>query len=226
MSDVEAKSERGKSADLRVVSSAQSAARAIHRTRIRIVPVLITLATAALAVGLGWATWNAYMETPWTRDGTVRVYTVTMAPEVAGRIVELPVIDNKFVAKGELLMVIDPTNYQIAVDLAEAAVKQAQANVQNADAQIAVQQAQVNASQAQVEQAKASLVFAQQQAVRYEDLAKKCYGPVQSAQQFSAEQREKQAAVETAEANLKLAQRRERAARQRRGEPGASQRPA
>jgi len=169
MSDVEAKSERGKSADLRVVSSAQSAARAIHRTRIRIVPVLITLATAALAVGLGWATWNAYMETPWTRDGTVRVYTVTMAPEVAGRIVELPVIDNKFVAKGELLMVIDPTNYQIAVDLAEAAVKQAQANVQNADAQIAVQQAQVNASQAQVEQAKASLVFAQQQAVRYED---------------------------------------------------------
>jgi multidrug resistance efflux pump len=207
MSDVEAKSERGKGADLRVVSSAQSAARAIHRTRFRIVPVLITLATTALAVGLGWAMWTAYMETPWTRDGTVRVYTVTMAPEVAGRIVELPVIDNQFVAKGELLMVIDPTNYQIAVELAEAAVKQAQANVQNADAQIAVQQAQVNASQAQVEQAKASLVFAQQQAVRYEDLAQKGYGPVQSAQQFSAEQREKQAAVESAEANVKLAQR-------------------
>ena len=147
------------------------------------------------------------METPWTRDGTVRVYTVTMAPEVAGRIVELPVVDNQFVAKGELLMVIDPTDYQIAVELADAAVKQAQANVQNADAQIAVQQAQVNASEAQVEQAKASLVFAQQQAVRYEDLAQKGYGPVQSAQQFSAEQREKQAAVESAEANLKLAQR-------------------
>jgi hypothetical protein len=48
MSDVEAKSERGRSADLRVVSSAQSAARAIHRTRIRIVPLLITLATASL----------------------------------------------------------------------------------------------------------------------------------------------------------------------------------
>ena len=145
MSDVEAKSERGKSADLRIVSSAQSAARAIHRTRIRTVPVLITLATTGLAVGFGWALWSAYMETPWTRDGTVRVYTVTMAPEVAGRIVELPVVDNQFVAKGELLLVIDPTDYQIAVELAEAAVKQAQANVQNADAQIAVQQAQINA---------------------------------------------------------------------------------
>ena len=207
MSDVEAKSERGRSADLRVVSSAQSAARAIHRTRIRIVPVLITLATTALAVGFGWALWNAYMETPWTRDGTVRVYTVKMAPEVFGRIVELPVTDNQFVAKGELLMVIDPTNYQIAVELADAAVKQAQASVQNAQAQIAVQQAQINASQAQVEQAKASLVFAQQQAVRYGELAEKGYGPVQSAQQFSAEQREKQAAVESTEANLKLAQR-------------------
>jgi multidrug resistance efflux pump len=191
------------------VSSAPPSRRLAPRmgARIRVVPLLITLATAGLAAGLGWAMWNAYMETPWTRDGTVRVYTVTMAPEVAGRIVELPVVDNQFVAKGELLMVIDPTNYQIAVQLAEAAVKQAQANVQNADAQIAVQQAQVNASQAQVEQAKASLVFAQQQAVRYGELAEKGYGPVQSAQQFSAEQREKQAAVESAEASLKLAQR-------------------
>ena len=207
MSDVEAKSERGKSADLRVVSPAQPAAGAMHRVRIRIVPLLITLAMAGLAAGLGWAMWKTYMETPWTRDGTVRVYTVTMAPEVAGRIVELPVNDNQFVAKGELLMVIDPTNYQIAVELADAAVQQAQANVQNVDAQIDVQQAQVNASQAQVEQAKASLVFAQQQAVRYEDLAQKGYGPVQSAQQYSAEQREKQAAVESAQATLKLAER-------------------
>ena len=51
------------------------------------------------------------MGAPWTRDGTVRAYVVTMAPEVAGRIVELPVADNKYVHKGDLLMVIDPTNY-------------------------------------------------------------------------------------------------------------------
>jgi multidrug resistance efflux pump len=147
------------------------------------------------------------VERLYTRDGTVRVYTVTMAPEVAGRIVELPVADNQFVPKGDLLMVIDPTNYQIAVDLTQAAVQQAQANVQNVEAQIEVQQAQVTASQAQVEQAKAALVFAQQQQARYVDLAQKGYGPVQSAQQFIADQREKQAAVDSAEANLTLAQR-------------------
>jgi RND family efflux transporter MFP subunit len=54
-----------------------------------------------------------------------------MAPEVAGRIVKLPVADNQFVHKGDLLMVIDPTDFRIAVDLAEAAVQQAQANAQN-----------------------------------------------------------------------------------------------
>jgi RND family efflux transporter MFP subunit len=75
------------------------------------------------------------MGMPWTRDGTVRAYVVTMAPEVAGRIVELPVVDNQFVHKGDLLMVIDPTNYRIAVSLTEATVKQTQANAQNAKAQ-------------------------------------------------------------------------------------------
>jgi RND family efflux transporter MFP subunit len=102
------------------------------RRRLRIAPVLITLAAVAVAAALGWAMWDAYMGAPWTRDGTVRAYVVTMAPEVAGRIVELPVADNQFVHKGDLLMVIDPRDFRIAVQLAEAAVQQAEANAQNA----------------------------------------------------------------------------------------------
>lgn len=102
------------------------------RLRIRFVPVLITLGVVVLAALLSWAMWRAYMETPWTRDGTVRVYAVTLAPEVFGRIVQLPVVDNQFVHKGDLLMVIDPTNFTIAVRQAEAAVEQAQAVAQNA----------------------------------------------------------------------------------------------
>ena len=43
----------------------------------------------------------------------------------------MPVADNQLVRKGDLLMVIDPTDYRIAVDLAEAAVRQAQVNAQN-----------------------------------------------------------------------------------------------
>ena len=51
---------------------------------------------------------------------------------MAGQIVELPVADNQFVHKSDLLTVIDPTNYKIAVSLSKAAVQQAQANTQNA----------------------------------------------------------------------------------------------
>jgi RND family efflux transporter MFP subunit len=98
----------------------------------RALPVLVTLASVVAAVVLGRATWRAYMETPWTRDGTVRAYVVTMAPEVFGRVVELRVSDNQFVHKGDLLMVIDPTDYQIAVSRATAALRQAQLDAENA----------------------------------------------------------------------------------------------
>jgi multidrug resistance efflux pump len=64
---------------------------------VRILPLLITLATIAVAIVLGRAIWDACMGAPWTRDGTVRAYVVTMAPEVSGHIVELPAADNQFV---------------------------------------------------------------------------------------------------------------------------------
>lgn len=174
---------------------------------IRSVPFLVTLVTTGVAVVLGWAMWNTYMGTPWTRDGTVRSYVVTMAPEVAGRIVELPVQDNEFVHKGDLLLVIDPTDYAIAVRLAEAAVHQAQASAETIDAQIAVQQAQINASEAQVEGVQAAVTFAQQQAARYEDLAKREFGTVQMAQETASTLRKEEAALKNAQAALTLAQR-------------------
>jgi RND family efflux transporter MFP subunit len=103
----------------------------------------------------------------------VRAYVVTVAREVAGRIVELPVADNQFVHKGDLLMTIDPTDYRISVDLAEAAVQQAEANAQNAqreaqrrlklsDLAVTVEEQQIYqtnavAAPAQLQQARANL---------------------------------------------------------------------
>jgi multidrug resistance efflux pump len=175
MSDAEAKPER-KNGDLHVVRSAEPAVRNMRRAPIRIVPLLITLTTSAFAVVLGWAMWNAYMGAPWTRDGTVRTYVVTMAPEVAGRIVELPVVDNQFVHKGDLLMVIDPTNYKIALQLADAAVRQAQATAENAQREAArrreLDDLSISAEQKQIFNANAVVAQAQyQQAVANRDQA-------------------------------------------------------
>ena len=103
-----------------------------RRRRVKIVRVFITLTTVGIAILLGRAMWDAYMIAPWTRDSVVRAYVVTMAPEVSGRIVEMPLRDNQFVRKGDMLMVIDPTDYRIAIDLAEASVLQAKATAENA----------------------------------------------------------------------------------------------
>jgi RND family efflux transporter MFP subunit len=139
----------------------------------RLLRFLITLAAVALAVVLGRAMWSAYMASPWTRDGTVRAYVVTVAPEVAGRIVQLPVADNQYVHKGDLLLGIDPTDYGIAVANAEANVQRTEADAQNAELQakrrlelkgltVSVDEEQLysskaTAAQAQWQQAQASL---------------------------------------------------------------------
>jgi multidrug resistance efflux pump len=204
MTVAEVTSKRDKAVDdlERDVPSRPPESRIATRRRLEIRPFLITLAAVALAGLLGWAMWGVYMEAPWTRNATVRAYIVTMAPEVSGRIVELHVVDNKYVHKGDLLLVIDPTNFRIAISQAEAAVQQAQANVQNIDAQMNVQQAQINASQAQLQAGRAALVFAQQQADRAQKLAKDGWGTVQNAQQFTSQLHQQEASVQSAQENL------------------------
>ena len=103
---------------------------------LRLLRVLATVAAVAVAAVAGWQAWQYYMGSPWTRDGTVRAYVVKIAPQVAGEIVKLPVADNQFVRKGDLLMLIDPRNYSIAVRQAEAAVEQARAVAANANAEM------------------------------------------------------------------------------------------
>jgi multidrug resistance efflux pump len=118
MSSVELKSEHARQSDGRDVARRAAGAPDSVKPRIRVAPILITLGTVAVAAFLGWASWQTYMGAPWTRDGQVRAYVVTMAPEVGGRIVKLSVADNQFVQKGDELFEIDPADYRIALEQA------------------------------------------------------------------------------------------------------------
>jgi multidrug resistance efflux pump len=119
-----------------VIGAAPTIKRRSVLSSVHALPVLATLAVVALAALVSWGAWQYYMGAPWTRDGTVRAYVVKVAPEVAGEIVQLPIADNQFVHKGDLLMLIDPRNYSIAVRQAQAAVEQAQAVADNARAEM------------------------------------------------------------------------------------------
>jgi multidrug resistance efflux pump len=120
MSSVELRSEHTTQSDGSDVPPHVTRDRDNINSRMRVAPILITLGTVAAAVLLAWATWQVYMGSPWTRDGTVRAYVVTMAPEVAGRIVKLAVADDQFVHKGDVLLEIDPADYRIALEQAQA----------------------------------------------------------------------------------------------------------
>jgi RND family efflux transporter MFP subunit len=134
---------------------------------LRALPVLLTLITVALAGVFSWGMWQAYMAAPWTRDGTVRAYVVTIAPQVAGRIVQLPIADNQIVHRGALLMVIDPTDYAIAVQQAEALVEQTKVNAGNAQKE-AARRLELNDLAVSVEQQQSYLATAQAAQASYQ----------------------------------------------------------
>lgn len=97
---------------------------------------IATALIAVLAVAIGRTLWVHYMDEPWTRDGRVRAEIVNVAPDVSGAVVDLPIADNMFVKKGQVLMRIDPAHYRVAVEQAEAAVaaRKAQWQMRRADA--------------------------------------------------------------------------------------------
>lgn len=86
--------------------------------------VSATLVLACVAGLLVMALWRLYMLEPWTRDGKVRAEVVDVAPEVAGTVTAVPVEDNHFVHKGEVLFEIDPVRFRLAAAQAEAEVEQ------------------------------------------------------------------------------------------------------
>jgi RND family efflux transporter MFP subunit len=103
----------------------------------KIIGFLATAIIFAVAIYVGRALWVHYMYEPWTRDGRIRAEIIDVAADVSGYVVALPVVDNQLVKKGQLLMQIDPSHYQVAVDQAAAAVaaRRAEWQMRQEDAQ-------------------------------------------------------------------------------------------
>jgi RND family efflux transporter MFP subunit len=85
--------------------------------------ILVTVTVVALAVSAGWLIWQNYFLTPWTRDGRVRANVVQIAPDVSGVVTAVMVKANQAVKRGDVLLVIDPERYRLAVSEAEANVR-------------------------------------------------------------------------------------------------------
>ena len=130
----------------------------------------LIVAGAAIAVVVTLMQWTTR---PQTDDATVRANFVGIAPQVSGHIVELRVRDNQQVHEGDLLFVVDPRPYEIALARARAAlaltgkeVEGYRRAVATADAAITRAGAQLNASAADVVRREADPVVADAEIAR------------------------------------------------------------
>ena len=88
---------------------------------------MITVVIGFLALFLAYELWNYYLLGPWTRDGRIRVEIIQTSAQITGRLVGLNVVDNQEVTKGELLLEIEPDDYEIKIAIAEAQLGQLKA---------------------------------------------------------------------------------------------------
>ena len=97
------------------------------RAMLKTAATLLLLAVAVLAAVV---IWNFYVTAPWTRDGIVRVQVADVAPQVSGQITEIRVVDNQYVHQGDVLYIIDPFDFRVALDIGKAELRQKAADLQ------------------------------------------------------------------------------------------------
>ena len=190
---------------------------------------------------------------PRTDDASVRANFIEIAPEVSGRLAQLPVKDNAYVKQGELLFVIDPRDYEYAlrqalsdqenleqriidtkrkiaaqnsaVEAASAAVHNSRTAIRTAGSGVALAKATVLRAQASANAAEAQLKYATNDLHRIEPLLQKQYVTVDQVDQANTAVRIARGSYDAAVAALSEAQAQETQAvlRQQEADDAASE---
>jgi len=90
-----------------------------------------------------------------TDDAFVETHVTPIAPQVAGRVAQLLVTDNQEVNQGDVLVQIDPRDFQTRLDQERASLAAAQSRLVQARAQFTVDQARIDQEKANVVAAEA-----------------------------------------------------------------------
>lgn len=188
--------------------------------------VAVVVLVVLVALGIWWR--STYSED--TDDAQVNGHLIQVSSRIAGQVIKVDVQENQMVSRGQEIAELDPRDFEVAVENAQAALDSAKAaaavasvtvpitsvntgsnlssagaDVSSAQAQIAQAQRQLEAARARVEQAQANNIKAQADLDRYRPLVQK---DVISKLQFDAAV----AAADSSKAGLADAQATEQAA--------------
>ena len=191
--------------------------------------MILIIAVIVLAIG-GFFLYRYFSSYESTDDAQVDGHLMPISARISGYVTNVNVDDNQYVTAGAVLVQIDPKDYQIALDQAEAdlanarataqaeninvpittqtttsQVSSAEANVQDAEAGITAAQQQSDAAQAQLAEAQANDVKAQNDLTRYKDLVGKQEISQQQYDQAVAAAKASEASVAAAKASAAAA---------------------
>lgn len=129
---------------------------------------LIGAVTLAAVVGTGVYYWHDVAPFESTDDAFIEAHVTPVAPQVAGRVAKLLVHDNELVKQGDVLLQIDPRDFQDWLDEERGNLAAAQSRLEQARAQVNVDQAKVAQEKANVTAAVAEASRAQADYKRYQ----------------------------------------------------------
>ncbi len=123
-------------------------------------------AIVVLLIG-GFFAWRYFSSYESTDDAQVDGHLMPISARINGYVSKVNIDDNQYVHAGDVLVEIDPRDYQVAVDQARASLADAEANAKSWNINVPVTSvntvSQISSSEADVENAKAGIAAAQQQ---------------------------------------------------------------
>jgi membrane fusion protein (multidrug efflux system) len=169
------------------------------RFTIPLIAVLAALGFIVVATTY-WNEWTGDARIQVTDDAYVRADLTRLSSRVAGEVLKVTFDDFQRVKAGELLIQIDPADYQALVDQADAAVIGAQAALDNLANQIELQYATIAQAEAARLSAEALEVEARQEQERQQSLEQTDAGTRQRLEQATAAYAKSQADVSASRA--------------------------
>jgi membrane fusion protein (multidrug efflux system) len=166
------------------------------------IPLLAVLAAfgfIALAT-LRWDEWVGDAKIQTTNDAYVRADLARLSSRVAGEVLTVTVSDFERVKAGDLLVQIDPADYEAQVAQAEAGVAAAQAAFDNLANQVELQYATIAQAEAQQVSAQAQEVETREEQERQQSLTQTEAGTRQKLEQATAAYARAQADVRASRA--------------------------
>jgi len=112
-------------------------------------PLIILTFVVILGAIIGSGVWFLNRDYQSTDDAFVDGHVIQVSPRVSAQVIAVHFDDNQEVKKGDLLVELDPRDFEVAREKAEAQLLQAQAMVQQAEAQADQAKAQLAQQSAQ-----------------------------------------------------------------------------